>query len=182
MIWQRFSLRLAPVLLCFAVMLAACDQANEPEQLSAPAFDNSWRGGGLVTITEPTTTSSVSAVIGSAGGVIRNGENELSVPPMAVTEDTWFTFTMVGGNYIIADLTARRTHDHAPVTKFQHPVTLTLSYSGAVVGNPYDLSIAFLVDGTVRGRRQTLPSVVQPRTQAVSALLSHFSIYSMEIN
>jgi hypothetical protein len=180
--WQRLSLRLAPVLVCLAVTFAACEQANGPEQLSAPAFDNSWRSGGLVTTTETSSTSSVSALIGAAGGVIRNGENQLSVPPMAVTEDTWFTFTMVGGNYIIADLTARRAHDHAPVTRFQHAVTLTLSYSGADVGNPYALSITYLVDGSVRGRRQPLPSVVQPRNQTVSALLSHFSIYSMEIN
>jgi hypothetical protein len=183
LICQRHSLRLTPILLFFAVLVASCDHAREPEQLSgAPAFDNSWRTGELVTTTEPTTTSSVSAVIGPAGGVIENGENQLSVPPMAVTENTMFTFAIVGGNYIIADLTARRAHDRAPVTRFQHPVTLTLSYSGAVVGNPYNLSITYLVDGSVRGRRQTLPSVVLPRTQTVSALLPHFSIYSMEIN
>jgi hypothetical protein len=174
--------RLAPIAL-LALVLPGCEKAQTPEQLTgAPALSHNWNSGELVQTESPTATSSVSAVIGPAGGVLRNGENELRIPPMAVSEDTEFRFTMVGGTYIIADLGAIRMSDGSMVTSFAHPVRLRLSYRGAFSGDPHRLRITYLVDGTVQGRRQAQASAVSPASKTVSAWLTHFSIYSMEIN
>ncbi len=166
-----------------ALALVGCADTNSPERVrSVPAMSHNWASGALVQTSTPSAGNSVSAIVGPTGGVIRNGAHALSLPPMAVAEPTEITFTMVGGTYILADLSARRVRDQAAVTTFAHPITLTLSFRDAVVGDPHRLRITYLVDGTTTGRRQPQPSHVSPPTKTVSALLTHFSIYSMEIN
>jgi hypothetical protein len=130
----------------------------------------------------PTESNTITAVIGARGGTLRNGGHRLVVPLNAVTEETEFTFAVVGGDYVIVDLTAKHTSDGAHVRTFERPLTLLLSYDNTNVKEPRGLHITHLVDGTTVGRREPQPSSVNPGRKTVSAWIQHFSKYAMEIN
>ena len=170
----------------FALVLAgglsACDSATAPEPpVVDRAMSYSW-GSTPATTNSPSETASVTAVVGPAGGIVRNGDHQLWVPALAVAEPTAITFTMVGGNNVHADLSAVRVSDGAAVSNFPRALTLRLSYRNVTVSNPYRLSVAYLVDGTVDGGLEKQASVVSIASQTVSAAVTHFSQYVMAID
>ena len=166
-----------------AVALPACENASPVEHVAGkPALSNIPASGDLVENNSPADSNTVTTVIGPKGGSIRNGDHRLIVPPHAVTEDTEFTFALVGGDFVIVDLSAQHASDGAPVSTFSRPLTLRLSYRDTNVTDPHGLRIVHLVDGTVHGRREPQPSSVNPGRKNVSGWIHHFSKYAMEIN
>ncbi|HSL70821.1 MAG TPA: hypothetical protein VK864_11310 [Longimicrobiales bacterium] len=180
--FKRPVLKLMTFALVLAGGLSACDSATAPEQPVADrAMSYSW-GSTPATTNSPSETASVTAVVGPAGGIVRNGDHQLWVPALAVAEPTAITFTMVGGNNVHADLSAVRVSDGAAVSNFPRALTLRLSYRNVTVSNPYRLSVAYLVDGTVDGELEKQASVVSIASQTVSAAVTHFSQYVMAID
>lgn len=167
------------VLAFIAAALTACDAGRESGRVAGPQQDFLAWTGSVVTTSEPSTESVVVAVIGSRGGEIKNGAHTLVIPRRAVSSNTEFTFRMVGGNHIHADLTAKSVATGAAVTQFPTPLTLMLSYSGANVSDPTRLVIAWLVDGTVNGRKEKMTSFVDVVGQVVYGSLPHFTDYAI---
>lgn len=164
------------VLTFIAAALAACDSAHE-SQVVGPQSDLIVINPTVVTTTEPVETNTVVAVVGKEGGQITNGEHALSIPRRAVLTPTEFTFTVVGGTNIRVDLTAKAVSTGLPVTTFASSLTLKLSYRNAAVSDPSSLIIAWLVENSVDGLMQPVPSYVDKYNQFVLGSLSHFSEY-----
>lgn len=164
---------------------ASCDSARELTDVAtterSSAFDFRWAEPvtTLVTTQGQTTTTTVVAVIGVKGGRIENGLHSLTVPSRAVLTDTEFTFTVPSGEFIQADLTAKRVVDGAPVTTFLNPLTLRMSYAGASVADPSKLVVAWLVDNTPHGRKEKQPGGVNTGSMTVTGYLTHFSWYAV---
>lgn len=167
------------VLAFVAAALTACDAGRESSRVAGPQQDFLAWTGTPVTTAEASGESVVTAVIGSRGGQIQNGAHTLVVPRRAVSGDTEFTFRMVGGNNIHADLTAKSVATGAAVTQFATPLTLMLSYRGADVQDPSRLAIVWLVDGSFDGRKEKMTSFVDVVGQVVYGSLPHFSEYGM---
>lgn len=164
------------VLAFIAAALTACDSARE-SQVVGPQPDLIVLNPTVVTTTDSVVTNTVVAVIGKEGGQIENSGHVLSVPRRAVLSPTEFTFTVVGGNTIHVDLTAKTVETGVPVTTFADNLTLKLSYKNTAISDPSSLIVAWLVDGTEDGLKQPVPSYVDKYNQFVLGSLSHFSDY-----
>ncbi len=183
--------RLSGVLLALSVVaLAACERPWDagslssgsvvaPRALELTSF-NSYKTGAGVTLLvgNPSAADETQTVlIGQYGGKINFNASALSVPPGAVGEDCYFTFTLKSTPYIAADLTAVKVSDGTPVTTFSAPLTLKLSYSKAItpVPDPRLLKVYWVRDGVVLGVQ---PTVLDRKGQTLYATLTHFSEYS----
>jgi hypothetical protein len=171
---------LSLIIAAFALTgVAGCDRASSDELtgVQAPASDFLvWTWSGTpVTTTTAVETSTVTAVIGTQGGRVTNGPHSLTVPRGAVSGPTEFTFTVVGGNFIHTDFSAKKVANGAKVSTFSTPLQLKLSYANANVSSPFSLGVAYLVDDTVDGRKERVVSYVSTYTKTVTAFLTHFS-------
>lgn len=164
-------------LLAFAAAaLTACDAGRDASPVAGPQHDLFTWSGALVTTSQPTESKTVVAVIGREGGKIQNGDHSLTIPRRAVSGDTEFTFTMVGGTKIQADLTAKNVATGLPVTTFANNLTLRLSYRNANVSDPSRLAIVWVVAGAIV---EKAPSYVDTFNQQVLGSLSHFSDWGL---
>ena len=174
---------LVSIFAALAVLVSAsCDSARTiagTDLDRSSVIDYRWAQpvSTVITTTDNTTTTTVVAIVGRNGGKIENGNHLLIIPNRAVLSDTEFTFTMVGGNHIHADLSAKTVVGGVPVSTFKEALTLRLSYAGANVTDPSKLVIAYLVDGTTSGVKQRLSTIVSTSAQTVTSYLSHFSGY-----
>ena len=121
---KRLIRPLAALALILVTGVAGCDSLGSPV---APTFTPSYgRGGGggggggggsddppptsgwleLITTTVSVTETTVVQVVGKSGGNIQLGPHSLFIPRRAVLEDTQFTLTIVGGDFIHVELSA----------------------------------------------------------------------------
>src|SRR5512143_1986165 len=142
--------RLGSVLLGLGMLgAAACEGPYDANPLStastgAPrvvqaASSNSYLTDSGVTLLlgDPKAADeSQSVVLGSNGGRLGVGANQLTVPLGAVTEDTRFTLKIRNSPYLAAVLSAVQVSDGAAVTTFMVPLTLKLSYAKSVTPIP----------------------------------------------
>lgn len=167
------------VLAFIAAALTACDSARE-SQLVGPQSDLIVSDPvEVVSTSTPVETSTVTAVIDRQGGNLYNGDHILIVPRRAVLSATQFKFTVVGGDKIRVDLSAKNVLTGAPVSVFAENLTLKLSYRNAIVSDPSQLMVVWLVEGTTDGLKQPVPSYVDKYNQYVLGSLSHFSEYAI---
>jgi hypothetical protein len=133
----------------------------------------SWQ---LVSSSTTQYTFTGSAVVSPSGAAFRVGSHSIVFPAGAVAQPTVFTATIVGGSKIAVQLSARKLSDGTPVRAFPVPLVLTLDYKAARIANPYDLVIAYVVNGQVT---EIEPSVVDPVAGVVRATIRHFSLYAL---
>ena len=174
-------------LILVAAGFAACDMARDANQVTGPQeslIDWRWAQpvSSMTVTASEVTTSTVVAVIGTQGGKIQNGDHVLTVPRRAVASDTEFTFTVVGGDYIRVALTAQTVVGGVTVSQFPQKLTLKLSYRNGIVTDPSRLVVAWLIDGTIEGAKQAMPSSVDTNGQFVTGVLTHFSEYGIGAN
>ncbi len=183
--------RLGGVLLALSILgLAACERPYDGSSLTAPSVaapravelssSNSYKTAGGVTLLvgDPSLADeSQTVLIGRYGGRINFNASALTVPPAAVSEDCYFTFTLKNAPYMAADLKAVKVSDGTPVTTFATPLTLKLNYSKTItpVPDPKLLSIYWVQNGTILGVQKT---VLDKKGQTLYAQLLHFSEYS----
>ena len=114
--------------------------------------------------------------------MIRNGDHWLSVPANAVTENTEFTFKIVGGKNIKVDFSAKKIKNKAPVRTFSKALTLGLSYKDAKIADPSKLYIVYIVENGFTGLRERLTSTVYADIKIVAAPIWHFSEYEVAVD
>jgi hypothetical protein len=137
-----------------------------------------------------TQTQSASQWIGPLGGtvlIVGTGLNQLPtahtlvVPPLAVLQNTKFTMTLSGGNYVSVRLKAERYNLFGQLINvgaqgFNLPVLLTLSNANATnLSNP--LRAVILYDPENGSSMQLVPSVAIGGQLLVVGTLNHFSKY-----
>lgn len=128
--------------------------------------------------------TTVSAIIGIAGGTLTLGGHHLIVPRGAVSVPTLFTLSLPLDPYVNVDLlaTVQTLFGILNIGErgFKVPVMLGLTYSRAT--NVSDPSRLFIVYVPNRGAVQRLPSEVDEKSKTVWAPLPHFSKYCMATN
>ena len=179
-------MRSLAVLAIFMAAFSACD-GDRTQSLTGPeAQFSDWQWAQpvteVVTTTDTSETTTVVAVVGTAGAKIQNGDHILVIPRKAVSGDTQFTFTVVGGTNIHVDLSAQSVATGTTVSTFAQALTLKLNYRTANISDPSRLVVAWLVDGTIDGAKQAMPSSVDTKGKYVNGSLTHFSDYVIGIN
>jgi hypothetical protein len=179
-----------PVWLVLAVSVAttSCDQTPSPtESLPTPAPAAAVTQSSYTLVHDDLKLGDVlgvSAWIGIKGGKINCSGHILTVPAGAVKLPTLFTMTLVTDGYIKVDLRATVTDLLGRVVDvgslgFKQPVSLTLTYKRSPDNlDPSRLLIVYL-NGTLL---EPVPSKVDPKSETVTATLSHFSKYAMATN
>ena len=185
---MRFRFPALTVALLVA-LATGCDDATTPNVgRSAPSFDivsDTVTGPILLKYEGPDTgTYVVEGIVNKNGGTIDlGGDHKLIIARGAVDQRTRFVFKAILNKYLIIDLTAYRVSDGVQVSVFASDVTLVVDYTDLKwLGDPQRMSIGYLVDGTAEGRKEKLPSVVDPKTKKVSARLRHFSFYGVLVD
>jgi hypothetical protein len=187
---RAFFKLLSLVTLLSAGLFAGCERAGAPTDIEAPVpvrpsytLAGAWNP---LTLSAPVTDTTVKVVIGRNGGMIRVRDHVLSVSANAVSENTEFSFRVVGGNTIWVDLTARRVRDGVAVTRFSRTLLLQLSYKGATVAPTSRVFIGYLTEGKRSGLPvnvvENLLTSISLYTETVSALLTHFSEYEIGLD
>lgn len=125
--------------------------------------------------------TSLSAIIGMTGGVLKLGGHTVIVPPGAVKVPTLFTISLPLDRYVNVDLlaTVQTLLGILNVGErgFGAPVFVGLTYSRATnVSDPSDLYIAYVPKS---GTYERMPSVVDQTNKVVWTKLDHFSKYCM---
>ena len=124
----------------------------------------------------------VEDVIDWQGGDLRVGGHVLFVPNGAVLEPTRFTMEVLAGPFVQVSLHATRVSNGATVSTFPINLRLRMNYRDAIVLQEGRLGVAYLVDNTTLGRRESMPSSVDIHGKWVDARLSHFSTYALVID
>jgi hypothetical protein len=172
-----------------AVTISACTDVGQVSDVETrPAYGNNEGGGGggakvakLVKLHTPAEGTTGSLVVNREGGTLQVAGHMLYIPKNTVSKQTVFIMTVVAGEYIHVDLQAFRKSDGASVTQFRDGVWLGLSYAGANEGDR-PLTVSYLVDGTVEGGLEPVPSYTYPSMQMVWGSLNHFSGYAAAID
>jgi hypothetical protein len=111
----------------------------------------------------------VSARIGPRGGKLELGDhNALVFPPGALLKETTITAHVPAGHEAKVQFAPEGL-------SFAVPATLTLSYSACITPT-LGVMVVYLRADTVT---EVEPSVSNPRTQTVTATISHFSSYAV---
>jgi hypothetical protein len=187
----------AAVVACVAIF-TSCDRPapNEvviPQGLKPSATVVVGSNGNSYTLLEgqiQTSTQSASQWIGPLGGTViivgtAHGlptAHTIVVPPLAVLQNTKFTMTLSGGNYISVRLKAERYNLFGQLVDIGHqgfnlPVLLTLSNANAInLLNP--LHAVILYDPENGQPMQLVPSVAIGGQLLVVGTLNHFSKYT----
>ncbi|MCL4459600.1 MAG: Ig-like domain-containing protein [Chloroflexi bacterium] len=164
----------------------ATDQAGNISLFSTPVVVD------RVEVWAPPPAPQASAVISTTGGTVAAGNNvSVTVPSGAFAEEVNLTLTpyatasapgvfgVVSAN-AYTSITAVTTASGTRVSSLQQPVTITIAYNPAVLGNVPEtsLQISYYDEGT----RQwvALPSVVDTVNHTVSASTTHFSLYDAQ--
>ncbi len=187
----------AAVVACVAV-LTSCERPA-PSEVAAPAglkpsatvvVGSDGHSYKLLEGQIDTPTQSASQWIGPLGGaviILGTGSNGLPtahtivVPPLAVLQNTKFTMTLSGDNYVAVRLKAERTNLFGQLVDvgaqgFRLPVTLILSNANAInLTNPAHAVI--LYDPENGNAMQPVPSLALGGQLLVVGTLSHFSKY-----
>ena len=184
--------------------LTACDEGPGPtevnvvpmsESFSADLIDGSLYDSALTLesaslytrttgATLVSTTSSGAgivaiAVVGRSGGTISAGDHSLEIPRNAVSQNTEFRMEVLGTGSVLVALSARQVATGETVSVFPVPLTLTLSYKGAIdnadvkrLRNVYLYldSPSYLVP---------LVSTLDQKNKTISSPVWHFSQYGM---
>ena len=169
-----------------ALLLVGCDGAVNPDvtqPFAAPVYDRSLNAPiKLVKTSTPNEQDLVeSKVISTAGGVLRLGAHELSVPRRAVEHPTRFTMTAKHGNNLIVELTAVDQVTGQVVTHFKQSLQLKLSYASVPVTSSQvnRLVVVWLRDDKADGALVRERTTLQPSQQAVIGWVDHFSQFAM---
>jgi hypothetical protein len=121
-------------------------------------------------------------MIDESGGKVRLNGHELQVPKGAVSEEMLFVIVQRASEYLVVELLAYRKADWTQMTTFNSPVKLKLSYRDLEIKNPNRLTILYLPDDVVTGRKELVPSHVNKTAENVAGKLGHFSSYAAGIN
>src|SRR5688572_5178651 len=97
------SLRL--VATAFLIAVVGCDSSDQIQGVVTPSFsssEHSWSlpVSELVLYQSRVATQSASAIMGQSGGRLSVAKHILDVPRRAVSENTLFTMTVVGGDTV----------------------------------------------------------------------------------
>ena len=117
-----------------------------------------------------TKSSSSSASIGPAGGILRVGPHSLIVPQGALASTVTITADAPKGDYI-------QVHFEPEGLRFSKPTALTLSYAQCGLVNGLLLKVVYVDDN--RNILETLLSVPNLLGQTVTGKVSHFSNYAL---
>ncbi len=162
---QWFALACSSLLLG-AVLGCASDRGNDP---TAPEFHNAGTPP-KVAKCSLNTPGFAGRTIGTHGGTITVGKNELVVPAGALTSSVYITMQVMGDS--------SRAVQFGPeglVFAASNPATLTLDYKGCTL--PAAPQVAYTTNqGVVL---YLLQSANKPAKNAVSARLGHFSKYAV---
>lgn len=169
--------------LALSVFMWSCDSiqdVTEPQLSPAPMVVMS-KGGKRFTVAAERNPEigSVSAEIGSAGGVLVLGRHTLTVSPGAVEAPTTFTMTRDPQAPLRVQLTAgRESQNDVGAAGFDAPVTLSLSFQKAADAPRNRSSITvvyFRPDGLV----EELETEIRVMGKTASAQLPHFSLFGL---
>ncbi|MGQ0561121.1 MAG: hypothetical protein ACT443_04510 [Gemmatimonadota bacterium] len=168
--------------------LGACDRTDGLGDLTAPAapqFSHNERTVQVLRYRSQQTESVTyvtAAPIGKQGGVLEFDDHKLVVQKNSVRRPTYFSATLVTGDYIRIDLNAwEMDGGQKPVTTFQVTVRLVLDLD-ELEDQIGDRSRVVVVYHNPNGTLEIVPSVVDRREETVTAFLSHFSEYSPATN
>lgn len=176
---STFQRLMAAAALAVAVIGTSCSDAGvAPTEMQAAQL----MSGPYVIRATPAESEEAEEVIDWRGGDVRVGGHVLSVPNGAVTEPTRFTVEVVAGPFVQVSLSAKSVANGSPVRTFPIELRLRLNYRDAVVTQEGRLGVAYLVDGTMHGRREATPASVDVFGKFVEARLSHFSTYALVID
>jgi len=128
--------------------------------------------GGLLGLLTCANQDQLSAkkYIGSLGGKITVGSHELVIPAGALSQTVLITATQQSGTIALVDF-----QPHG--LRFAKPATLRMSYSSCSTGSSSVQSVVYLNDENAIV--ETPPSVDDAKTDAVQALIGHFSGYAI---
>ena len=183
----------ALALVLLTLMAGACDQRGTPTSADVitkgPAVrvqGSTYEDGSaieLVTLERTDTVTYVfSNVFNKGGGRLEMGSHALVVPPGALNQRTRFVATITLGQHATLDLKAYSASTGEEITQFGQDVYLALDYEAlSWMGDPERLTVVYLVEGTVTGRKEKVASAVSPKTKKVVGRLKHFSVYTMGI-
>jgi hypothetical protein len=166
------------IILTAALVAAAVScRDSQPSAVISPASFNHLApsedaGNGAVQLVACPAhgTLTASAIVGSSGGVIRLGGDQLVIPGGALDESTLITAT------IPADTLADIAFEPQGL-QFQKPAILVLSTAGCNVGNSAPQHVVYLdADGQVL---QTLDATPAQGGNGVAAKIGHFSSYAV---
>jgi hypothetical protein len=198
MTFRRNLRALAAMVVACVAVLTSCDrpapsEVTVPQGLKPSALVVVGSNGQSYTLLEGqinTQTQSASQWIGPLGGavvIVGTGLNGLPtahtlvVPPLAVLQNTKFTMSLSGDNYVSVRLKAERNNLFGQLVDvgkqgFNLPVVLTLSNANAInLTNP--LRVVVLYDPENGQRMQPVPSIAIGGQLLVVATLNHFSKY-----
>ncbi|HEY0674195.1 MAG TPA: hypothetical protein VGD27_18110 [Longimicrobiales bacterium] len=194
-----FARRFAPALFVLAALTSCSDTSPSAPTLTEPQHLLFWSSDGESTTAKASSGeytfirerspfdlggTTISAIIGVAGGTLTLGGHQLIVPRGAVTVPTLFTISLPLDPYVNVDLLATVQTLFGIVNigerGFKVPVMLGLTYSRAT--NVTDPSRLIVVHVPNRGPVEPLPSEVNQETRTVWARLPHFSKYCMATN
>ena len=110
-------------------------------------------------------------------GKLEIAGNSLNIWRKPLSEPLVFTLTIVQKPYLAAQLKAVKLSDGTPVTTFEQPLDLRLSYAGSSTPIPdvKKLRMYYVVDGLVKEQEA---SSLAKKGQTVYANIWHFSEYS----
>ncbi|MGQ0813444.1 MAG: hypothetical protein ACT4O1_03165 [Gemmatimonadota bacterium] len=172
-------------ILGMSALVAACERADEvgltgpaSVQLSPNAKEENGRHFKVLRNATPQSalTFWTHSPINKHGGKLDIGPHQLIVPKNSVRTPTFFSATIVAGEFMRIDLRAEEPNGR-PVTDFQVPVKLIIDFS-AVADQIPDKSRVVVVYHNPNGALELIPCSVDPKTNQVTAYLTHFSDYS----
>ncbi len=110
-------------------------------------------------------------------GKLEIAGNSLNIWRKPLAEPLVFTLTIVQKPYLAAQLKAVKLSDGTPVTTFEQPLDLRLSYASSSTPIPdvQKLRMYYVVDGVVKEQEASAP---QKKGQILLSNIWHFSEYS----
>ncbi len=167
--------------LAVTLVFAACENADQLTSTSLKQKVGNERvvvteygehGYKMVRETDP-AVGTVTAVIDQNGGSLSIGGTTLAVPAGAVSAPTTFTVNRPNGELTYDFTATQNAANDVGSAGFAVPLTLTISYAD-VKGRMKDPVILWIKPN---GYAEPQPTTVDPSTKAMSAPISHFSVY-----
>lgn len=174
---------MAAMALGTSLFLSSCGDLGEPTRpglLPGPMVVTSTSGATFVVAYESNPSAgSVSATIGSSGGILVLGKHAVFVSADAVGAPTRFTMARDLEHPLRVKLTAGQAAENdIGSAGFAAPVYVSLSYVNAAA-QPSNAEAVRVVFFRPDGLVEEMPSVVYSSENRVTARVSHFSLYGI---